>query len=91
MMMMVCFFQQCLLFITDETTIIFAIAEVTLQFTQDIFELQENDIAGLVCVEIASGVIVRNIPFSVQSILSESTTAERKLKFTKSVWITINA
>ena len=50
--------------------------EVTLQFTQEMFEVQENDLAGLVCVEIASGIILRNIPFSVQSVLSDSTTAE---------------
>ena len=59
-------------------------AEVTLQFTQEMFEVQENNVAGLVCVEIASGTIVRNIPFSVQSVLSESTTAEGRFVF---VWI----
>ena len=56
-------------------------AEVTLQFTQEMFEVRENDFAGLVCVEIASGTIVRNIPFSVQSVLSESTTAEGRFVF----------
>lgn len=51
--------------------------EVALQFTQETFEIIEDDGAGRVCVRIPSGyVIIRDIPFSVQSMLTSSTSAE---------------
>lgn len=51
--------------------------DVALQFTQETFELSEDDGAGLVCVRIPNGyVIIRDIPFSIQSMLTSSTNAE---------------
>ena len=47
-----------------------------LQFTQESFEVNEGRVAGLVCVEIANGIIIRDIPFSIETVLTSSSTAE---------------
>ena len=52
-----------------------------LQFTSEVYEISESDEGGQVCVEIASGhTIARSIPFTIQSVLSEETTAEGTYK-----------
>ena len=46
----------------------------------EVYEVRESDVSGQVCVEIPSGhTIARSIPFTIQSVLSENTTAEGRV------------
>lgn len=70
------FNSSCRVVVIIENIFIFII-EVALEFTQETFELDEDGVGGVVCVHIPSGyVIIRDIPFSVQSVLTSSTSAE---------------
>ena len=54
-----------------------SVAEVVLQFTQEVFEVSESAESVQVCVEIATGTTIdRVIPFSIESVLFPDTTAE---------------
>ena len=53
------------------------VADVALQFTREMYNVSESEDAEQVCVEIASGyTIARSIPFTIQSVLLDDTTAE---------------
>lgn len=53
------------------------VAEVVLQFTQEVYEISESAEVIQACVVIAPGYIIdRNIPFTIESTLSSNTTAE---------------
>lgn len=65
-----------MLWICFSTNVVYIIAEVILHFTQQEYRINENEMMGFVCVEIANGTIERNVTFSIETLITSSSTAE---------------
>ena len=66
------------------TKVFFINAGVELHFTQESYSINEGQIETQVCVEIASGIIVIDVPFVLETMITSLSTAEgihRKINF----------
>ena len=58
------------------TKVFFVNAGVELHFTQASYSINEDQIETQVCVEIASGIIVIDVPFVLETTITSMSTAE---------------